>query len=123
MATTKADKLVNLVKNNKAGAIIIFIATVIIALSTFLTSVKSIKEFFGWGENPEQKKNSLLAYRLGSDMAAVNFVLFHTDTDSVSMALIKKNAQGQLDILQNKMEQLKLKIDLNKMYETVDSKA
>ena len=69
------------------------------------------------------KKYDLLSFRLGDDITTADFVINQvTKGDSADIDEIKKTVKDRLNIVQNKVDQLDLKINLNKLYETTNSK-
>jgi hypothetical protein len=69
-----------------------------------------------------QKKYDLIAFQLGQHISAVDFVINDvTVGNSDTIAAIRKNAYEQLDTYQSEADQLDLKINLKKLFETVNS--
>jgi len=69
------------------------------------------------------KKYDLLSFRLGEDITTTDIVINQvTEGDSSDIAEIKNTAKKRLDIIQNSADQLGLKINLNNLFETTNSK-
>lgn len=69
------------------------------------------------------KKYDLLSFRLGEDITTTDIVINQvTEGDSSDIAEIRNTAKKRLDIIQNNADQLGLKINLNNLFETTNSK-
>ena len=69
------------------------------------------------------KKYDLLSFKLGEDITTTDVVINQvTNGDSADIAEIKNTAKRRLDIIQNNVDQLGLKINLNNLFETTNSK-